>query len=261
MSEKKNSGLLGVMNKQGYILEERTEEVLNQLCNKNDQRYGYARISHLKSNFKWKRSEEEYEIDLLVVINNTCFIIECKKTEKSCFFGFRNAKQEEDFFHFIVLENSRVDINKCKKEKYKISKPFFASSSDDKGELIPMNKKANYDVTQKFLDDTIRQVFRNTKAFTDSVKDDSYFKYFKGCKYFIPIIVTNSDLFRIDYDMGNVDENGDLSDVSEVSKQDYLICNTPQPMRIGSSTYATFSTIWTNLSTLENVLFDTGFIV
>lgn len=216
--EKNKILLINTINKKGFILEDRTWKIFHNFQGLRKIERGF-----IPKNYSYPEADR-IEIDVVGTINNKTFIVECKHTDYSWIFP--KSLDRPNILNFIhnYSDNKRLKITS------RLTSDFKVAFSDlcimfDKGGVIKKESKSKYAQTSyKDIHEHIRQIIKNLRAY---LQDQSNAPH----EFFIPIIVTNADLFFLDYNEKDVNKKGDITDFKSLKKIPYLVYNFSE--RIG----------------------------
>lgn len=202
--------LIKTINKRGFILEDRTWKIIKNHPN-------LRRIARGLIPRKFKSSEgERAEIDVVGVIGNKHFVIECKHTDYSWIFpkSFDRPNTINTIYGFpqglIISSRPTSDF-----------KTVFVDLPIMINENGSLKKESRSDYAQtsfKDVYDHIGQLLRNLKAYLYDELD-------MRNQYYVPIIVTNANLYFFDYDETDIDNKGDFKNFKSLESVPYLIYN------------------------------------
>jgi len=247
--EELNEELLEQINKQGYLLEKRTEQLIQKMYDPSILQT--KKLNYLERNFRFKTPfEEEVEIDVLAIFKDACFVIECKKTEKDWFFGIDDNSEKETFF----LYKENVFESKGHISTNTTAEPIFSALTDENDELKKINKHGEYQISQRDIDSTLRQLSKNINLLINYNKE---FLEKHKIKKIIPIVVTNSKLITFEYSLNDIDTSGNLLKIKNLNVHASLICNRREILKLNiNDECIMLSTIWTHLDVLKTKLLE-----
>src|SRR3989344_2053524 len=217
LTEDSRKKLINGINSKGVILEERTWKLIQNFLTIESGSQRYKLIYYSRDE---KIPRERIEIDVYALIDNKKFIIECKRSKYSWFF-LKNVQSEDAIYHLIdskdgivVQSISTNKITSCESNLLCIKQ----------GQTLPHTNNKDIQVSYKELHDSIRQVLQETEA----VMYEHTLNNRRINPLFIPIIVTNADIFIIHYDDGHINMQGDLTDITSICHSPYLAYNFPE---------------------------------
>lgn len=219
--EKNLQSVIDALNKKGFILEDRTFKIILKYVPSYE-------ITLNKPLVDSKRGERK-EIDLLIRFLNKLLVIECKRTIFSWFFPRNTTKNGR--VGFITNSNTRI-FTKCRDTSFKAVRSGFALGLNEEGSYTK-NSSPND------VNDAIYQLMCNIQLFLNEL--DTLSDKFMN-KELIPIIVTNANLFIIDYCYEDLNENGDLNENHrEISPEPYVAFNFPMILKWNETQTVGFS--------------------
>lgn len=211
MKEEDKSLLIKTINKKGFILEDRTWKTLNDNFPLNS---GIARGSVTRKN-----SQERIEIDVVLVIESRHFIIECKHTDYSWIFPKPlNRSNDINLIHNYT-NSGALNINSRSTSDFQVVYNDLCILLNKDGSVKKESKSDYAQSSYRDVHDAVRQVLKNLKVYLID-----YIGNPKGY-FFIPTIVTNADLYFMDYSEKDINEKGDFTNFKRLEKIPYLIYN------------------------------------
>lgn len=196
---------LKTVNERGFILEVQAHEVLQN-----------TKIDSINKNPLYETIEgNQIETDALVTIGDCHFIIECKRTNYN--WAFMKEKNSPDYISFIRRNDSDYHIKDLKFNRPASSHGFGVAINDES-----KNKESAIKTAYKDVRDHAKQVLAATEA---------YMRSHPAKATYIPTIITNAKLFKIDYDKEKIDENGDLGYILNQKNTNEIYYNIPQMVR------------------------------
>jgi len=225
--------LIQAINDQGFILENRTFNLLSK---------NFPRANLLQKGKVFSCEGERGEIDIVLEIGKWCFIIECKKSMFGWF--FLSPQDQAQKLHLIwdssrdpkKLETRALPLNElCQSYNWSFSISDYCCEFAMDGGLLVKEKytkgpKKDLEKLQSssrpdYMHDKVRQVLKSTQYYifekmgfhTKTPKREST----EGFR-FLPILVTNAPLFHNIYDEKNITDTGDLTSFSKINPIDYI---------------------------------------
>ncbi len=208
--------IIDTLNKRGFILEDKTHKILSE----DYIHFEFEKSKPLVNSI----NSDKTEIDLFVKTGNKILVIECKRTDYSWFFPKNTTKR--DRISFIIDSNQGIRAKSQETNDFKVVYSDLPLRIDDNGKL----KKEN--PSRKDVNDHLEQLMRAIQIYLINLKtpEDRFLN-----KSLIPIIVTNANLFLIEYSDEELDERGDLKDYQKIENVPYLAYNHPQILKWGVS--------------------------
>jgi len=211
--EQSKTLLINTINKKGFLLEDRTWNIFNNTS-------GLRALGRGIIPKKYPYSEgDRIEIDVFGIVGNTHFIVECKHTDYSWIFP--KSLDRPNILNIIHnFTNKQFDLIIHSRP----TSDFKVAFSDlcimfDKESFIKKEKGSEYAQTSyKDIHEHIRQILKNLKVYLYEYKNANW-------GYFMPVIVTNADLYFLDYEEKDVDEKGDIINFKSLEKIPYIIYN------------------------------------
>lgn len=202
--------LLKFLNKKGFALELRTKSVLDTL---NPQR-----ISLVEKQCPFVLSSPGHiiEFDGYLLTCHLEIFIECKKTSSTLFFTKDTSR--DHYLHFLFDSNGYKLRSTIVNDK---TFPIAVSSYDigiptDNGKLIFKKEDEKHEPVHK-------AIYQLTNYFEWYIQNRNEKRVqHVGATL---IMVTNADLFMIDFDGANIDQKGDLKKITRLEKIPYLAHN------------------------------------
>ena len=248
VKSKEKEEFLSVINKKGFVLEYKAEQVVKKTLQE------YA-LSKFMPNRIYNFRDVRREIDMIFTIPfrlDVHFVCEVKRTDFDWIFARYKDKDEKlkfDHSYFCLIADSDdgvyMDGYSAAHEKYIVSSHFEVMF--DKARNLIRTSSKDIRVAHKEIREYISQVLLETEAYlTDREvflrERDDLINKFKAMgiihnpeknkifRYIIPIIITNANLWVLDINETNIDDRGDLIDYSRYSNVPYLIYNRPEKM-------------------------------
>jgi len=188
--------IIETLNKTGFILEDKTYSILTK---KNH-------FNQIYKNFDFTWSNTRFEVDILGELDNFLLFIDCKKSEYLWYFP-KEINQKNMYSCFtdgqkgIKISNKETDIPSVYSD---------ISLKEEKSKPKPPQQEIH------------SKIFEFLKLLEAYLCWGIRFKD----KYLIPIIVTNTDLYIVEYNSEKLDDYGNLTEENtNLEKVDYLIYN------------------------------------
>lgn len=202
---------LKTVNERGFILEEQVHEVLQNV-----------RIDSIEKNPLYTTIDGgQIEADAVVSIGGCHFIIECKRTNYK--WAFMKAKDSSDYILFIRKKDGDYYIKDLGFNKPTSSHGFGVMAADSKLEIDKGFVRTAY----KDVREAAKQVLAETEA---------YIKTRQAEAIYIPTVVTNAQIFQLDYEKSKIDSEGNLGGIHGQKEISEIYYNIPQVIRRESST-------------------------
>lgn len=209
---------LDLINKKGFILEERVKTVLM---------WHIPSYQSVCCPFTFGFKGERIEIDEYLLTNVFEALIECKKTSQTWFFV--KNKSTPSLLNSIYshpkdgyIMHSRIPA----KSEFEISTgsyEFAAASINGKWELRNQD-----DSSYQSIHKAIIQILKNTESFLQCGDVKRNIGVF-----LVPIIVTNAPIYLLEVNDEDIDENGNLSKLALKKEVGYLAFNFHTQLRFG----------------------------
>lgn len=200
------------LNKKGFLLEDKTWKILNELSS-----------TSISRNKVVEHEGERVEIDFIFESDECCLIGDCKRTDFSWIFAKANERSN--------TLNIIYDSSKGMKVRTKNTSTFSTAWTDigvmfgEDGKLVVENNGFAKSPRESWNDlhKNIRQILKETEAYIQT-------RRFLN-KIIIPIIVTNSKLCLLKYSKGDIGENGDLTNYESIKEVEGIVYNFPEVLK------------------------------
>lgn len=208
-NEEIEKALLAALNKRGFILEERTWNVLD---------YVVEGMKEANRTRVLDREGERIEIDAYACTSNLELIIECKRTVNSWYFAKRKQNDIIDILYEYDGYKIRTRI---------VNHGEFSIHSSSYGMALSEQMKMTDNENQESqpIHKAVRQILKNVEAILQQDPKER-----KGSIAVTPIIVTNAELNLINYEENDITIEGELSKLNKIEKVDYLAFNFKQAL-------------------------------
>lgn len=210
LTQEDANDLLSEFNKRGYLLEDKTYEVLNNHIQHNGIEKNQLGIEYEK------KTGERVEFDVLLKTNMKIFVIDAKRTTYDWIFS-PSLNKGKSLLNLICLHPKRgyvsVPMNLDEDSPIKTANHDFAVEFD--GEKLSRKDNKNSLVLPRDgfrpIHDAVRKVLKQSKAILLEGK-----KYISDYKFVIPLVVTNGRLLYMNYKPEKIIENGDLTEIDSL---------------------------------------------
>jgi len=205
---------LKTLNKKGFLLEDKVWKILEG-----------ADFQNIERNITLNHNDERVEIDFLLINGRHHLVGECKRTDYSWFFA--KASERSNTLNLIHQSQNKFQVKTRGTSDFKTAWTDLEVLFKDDGRL---------EITQQGFVKTSKNSEENIhKAIKQVLKETEAYIYSRGLpnSIIIPIIVTNADLYYIDYSKGDIDSKGDLTNYDEIKKIKGLVYNFPEIIKYG----------------------------
>lgn len=218
IKDKDKNVFIKTLNKKGFLLEDKTWKMIND----------FMGIDGIRKNEIFDHYDgRPVEIDLIFKKGNKIFIIECKRTEYSWFFP--KAKELKNSINLIFstengFEKKRRNIRNID-DLPSVWNNAAILLGDGNSIVRNTGNKNLAQTSYKDVRDNVKQVLRETEGFISNEDIEEN-------KIIIPVIVTNTDLYLMNYSKSNLNSRGDISSIEDSDlKEIYQACyNIPETM-------------------------------
>ena len=200
---------LRALNKKGFLLEDKTWKLLEESV-----------FYDLTRNRVIEYNDKRVEIDIILETKKKIYIIECKRTDYNWFFP--KAIERKDTLNLIFDSNEGVKVKTRLTNDFKTTWFDIAVKFKENG-LLDLVSRGEVRTSYEDIHNKIRQVLKETEAY---IFDKRFID-----KIIIPIIVTNTNLFQVDYSKANLNSRGDLVTLPSIRTITSIVYNFPEIMR------------------------------
>jgi hypothetical protein len=214
--------LLDILNKKGFLLEERLRGVLPKK---------HSNFNLVVDDFKGL-FDSRIEIDAILDQEGTRYIFECKQTQYSWLFPYNHKTPKDIYFVYMP----RGSLKKCDSVRSFFSKLDLPIVNDSisirlDSKQKPMIQKGLPLLSYKDARDGVSQILKEVNA---------YLNYHDDFEKLVPVLVTNTELYTCNYSDENISDGGFLADI-ELVPQNMVVYNFPMVLRDSSGAKVTSS--------------------
>ena len=240
-NEKEKNVFLNTLNKKGFILEDRSFRVISQSP--------YVELNSMRRNHAVDFERERVEFDILVESGgDKHFIIECKRTDYTWI--FMKDKDRNDVLNIIYDSKKGIRVNSHTTGNFKSSYSYdIAIGLKEDGTL----RRSDGELAQtsyKDVRDNVRQVLKQVGVY---INTPLYDKKITPSDLIIPVVITNSPIYYLEYDVEDIKEDGDLKHYREIKDVGMVAYNFPEVIKWGSSRIFNDKDIGNNGDNLKTV--------
>lgn len=215
--ENKNN-LLTTMNKQGHLLELQAKNIVSSKLNPSKVHLTSFAIPLVFDD----KNGVRVEIDGSFITDNIHALYECKKNDSVWFFF--KEKRRDSALNFLTWYREYVirTATITKQSDISISSSYYEFAASKKN----LKDGGTTENPNQTIHKAVYQLIKNLQEHLISDNNKP------GSRVFLPILITNANLFLVDVDEERINKEGDLDTIEndEIHKVNYLAYNFPKTL-------------------------------